>query len=382
MRFMHISDLHLGLKLYDYPMIEEQRFILDQIAEIAVTESCDAVIIAGDIYDRSVPPEEAVLLFDSFISALHKNEIAVLAISGNHDSADRLSFAGSILSERRVYIASVYRKNEEPVILNDEYGLIKIWLLPFVKPVNVRSELSDDEIHSFNDALKAAVENMDIDTAQRNIIVTHQYVTGARRSDSEQVSTTVGGLDNVDASVFDGFDYVALGHLHTPQIIAGNECFRYCGTPLKYSFSESDDDKSVSIVDIKEKDNVSVKTVILKPLHDMIMLKDTYNTLASKAFKDSVDTDSFVHVTLTDREAIPDAAYKLRTMYPRLLNLEYEHLHSSVIEHMGVECAQRAASSPLELFEEIFEKQYDQKLSDKQRDYLDKMINDVWGENR
>lgn len=380
MRIMHISDLHLGLKLYDYSMIEEQRFILDQIAETAMNERCEAVIIAGDIYDRSVPPEEAVLLFDMFISKLHQNDIAVLAISGNHDSADRLSFAGSILSEEKVYIASVYRNNEEPVILNDEYGFIKIWLLPFVKPVNVRSVLSDDEIHSFTDAVKAAVDNMGIDTAQRNIIVTHQYVTGARRSASEQVSTTVGGLDNVDASVFDGFDYVALGHLHAPQIIAGNDCCRYCGTPLKYSFSEADDDKSVSVIDIKEKGNVTVRTVKLRPLHDMIMLKDTYNNLASKTFRDSVDTESFVHVTLTDREVIPDAAYKLRTMYPRLLNLEYEHLQGSVFDHMGIDSAQRAASSPLELFEEIFEKQYDQKLSDEQRDYLKEIINDVWGE--
>ena len=255
MKFIHLSDLHLGKRVYDFNLTEDQKYILKEILKVIDTENPDAVLIAGDIYDKSVPSTEAVELLDEFLYQLSGRDLQVFLISGNHDSPERLAFASRLISRTGIHLSPVYNGAVEPIVLTDEFGPVNVYLLPFVKPVHVRRFFPDATIESYNDALRTAVEALDIDRSERNILVTHQFVTGAIRSDSEEIS--VGGTDNVDAAVFDGFDYVALGHIHGPQNI-GSERIRYCGTPLKYSFSEAKHQKSVTVIDIADKESISV----------------------------------------------------------------------------------------------------------------------------
>ena len=241
MKFFHLSDLHLGRRMYEFSLIDDQKFILEELLCLAAEEHPDAVVIAGDIYDRAVPSAEAVELFDSFLTELAGRRIPVLAIAGNHDSPERIAFGAGLMAPSGVHLSPVYNGRVEPVTLSDAYGEVRFYLLPFIKPANVRRFYPDAVIESYTDALRCAVEHMDIAPSTRNVLVTHQFVTGGVRSESEDI--TVGGTDNVDAAVFDGFDYVALGHLHGAQSI-GRETLRYSGTPLKYSFSEKDQEKS------------------------------------------------------------------------------------------------------------------------------------------
>ena len=238
MRFIHLSDLHIGKRVNEFPMLEDQEFILTKILNIIDEQKPDGVIIAGDVYDKSVPSAEAVELFDDFLVRLSKRDMKVFVISGNHDSAERIAFGGRLMDKSGIYMSPVYNGKIEPVALSDEFGDVNIYMLPFVKPSNVRRFFPESEITSYTDAVKVAIDSMNIDTAKRNILITHQFVTGATRTESEDVS--VGGTDNVDVSVFDSFDYVALGHIHRSQK-CGSEYIRYSGTPLKYSFSEAND---------------------------------------------------------------------------------------------------------------------------------------------
>lgn len=231
MKFIHLSDLHIGKRVNEFSMIEDQKYILKVILNIIDDEKPDGVLIAGDVYDKSVPSAEAVQLLDDFLCRLAERKIPTYIISGNHDSAERLSFGGRLMDMSGIHLSPVYNGKVEPFTLTDEYGKVNIYMLPFIKPVNVRRFFPDSEIESYTDAIKVAVDSMNVDEKERNIIVTHQFVTGASRSESEEIS--VGGSDNVDASVFDAFDYVALGHIHGPQKI-GRESVRYCGTPLMF----------------------------------------------------------------------------------------------------------------------------------------------------
>ena len=271
MKFMHLSDLHLGKRVHEYSMIEDQEYILNQIVQIAADEKVDAVFIAGDIYDKTFPPVEAVTLLDQFLWALAEKEISVWIISGNHDSAERLSFGSRLMEKNEIHIAPVYNGELHTVTMEDEYGPIDISLLPFIKPAQVKRFFPEEEIHTYTDALQTALQG-DAPRNRRRILITHQFVTGASRCESEE--PVVGGLDNVDASVFNGFDYVALGHIHSPQNV-GRETLRYCGTPLKYSFSEVHQEKSVTIVTMKEKGCISLKTIPLRPLRDLKEIKGT-----------------------------------------------------------------------------------------------------------
>ncbi len=240
MKFLHISDLHIGKRVNEFSMIEDQRHILGQILQIAKTEQADAVLIAGDIYDKPVPSAEAVQMFDWFLTGLADQGRAVFAVSGNHDSPERIAFGAQLMRGRGVYVSPVYEGETARIGLTDAWGELCVWLLPFVKPATVRhaleGKLEGEPPESYQEAVKIAVDRMEIDENKRNIRVAHQFVTGAGRCDSEEA--VVGGLDNVDAEVFDRFDYVALGHIHSPQSV-GRETVRYCGTPLKYSFSEA-----------------------------------------------------------------------------------------------------------------------------------------------
>ncbi|MBQ7071005.1 MAG: exonuclease SbcCD subunit D, partial [Ruminococcus sp.] len=367
MKFIHLSDLHLGKRVNEYSMLEDQAFILKKILNIIDDEAPDAVLIAGDVYDKAVPPAEAVSLFDVFLVRLAKRKLEVFVISGNHDSPERIAFGSRLMDISGIHMSPVYDGKIKPAVLSDKYGDVNVYMLPFVKPCDVRRFFEDEEIHSYTDAIRCAVKNMDIDTGQRNIIITHQFVTGASRSDSETIS--IGGTDNVDADAFEGFDYVALGHIHSPQN-CGSDTVRYCGTPLKYSFSEASDRKSVTVVELLEKGNVSYRTVDLQPAHDLVELKGKYEELTLRSFYENTSwQEDYTHITLTDDEDIPDAVGKLRTIYHRLMKLDYDNKRTrSNSEIMGD--ADVETKTPFELFSDFYELQNNQPMSREQADYM------------
>ena len=304
MRFLHLSDLHLGKRVNEFSMLEDQAYILKEILNIIDEQKVEAVLIAGDIYDKVIPSAEAVRLLDDFLTRIAARELPVFLISGNHDSAERIAFGSRLMSSRQIYLSPVFESDVEPVTISDRYGEINIYMLPFVKPSLVKRVYPEEEIITYQDAVNAAVQHMQIDTDKRNILLAHQFVTGAARCDSEELS--VGGVDDVDASVFDGFDYVALGHLHGPQKI-GKETVRYSGTPLKYSFSETNHKKAAVIVDVEEKGKINIQQIPFLPKHDMREVRGTYMEVTALDFYKDMNTDDYLHITLTDEEDIPDA---------------------------------------------------------------------------
>ena len=378
MKFIHLSDLHLGKRVYDFNLTEDQKYILKEILKVIDTENPDAVLIAGDIYDKSVPSTEAVELLDEFLYQLSGRDLQVFLISGNHDSPERLAFASRLISRTGIHLSPVYNGAVEPIVLTDEFGPVNVYLLPFVKPVHVRRFFPDENIESYNDALRTAVEALDIDRSERNILVTHQFVTGAIRSDSEEIS--VGGTDNVDAAVFDGFDYVALGHIHGPQNIS-SERIRYCGTPLKYSFSEAKHQKSVTVIDIEDKESISVRTVPLHPLRDMREIEGTYEELTYRPNYEGTDTDDYIHITLTDEEDIPDAIGKLRLIYPNLMSLDYNNSRTRSAGMLS-DLEELQNKSPLVLFEEFYEQQNGRPMSEQQENFVRKIMENIWEDKR
>ena len=375
MKLMHLSDLHLGKRVNEYSMLEDQEYILKWIIAIADAEKPDGVIIAGDVYDKSIPSAEAVSLFDDFLFQLAHRKLKVFVISGNHDSPERIAFGSRIMNEGGIYLSPVYNGTIDPIELSDKYGDINFYLLPFVKPVHVRRFHEDAEINSYSDAIRCVIDGMNIDANTRNVLITHQFVTGASRSESEEVS--VGGADNVDADVFDGFDYVALGHLHSPQD-CGTAHIRYCGTPLKYSFSEAKDHKSVTIVELAEKGNLSYQTVDLVPRHDLVELKGTYEELTLKSFYENTTwQEDYTHITLTDEEDVPDAIGKLRTIYHHLMKLDYDNkrTRANVIISGDTEVENK---TPYELFAEFYEMQNNQPMNEDQSAYMKELIEKTW----
>ncbi len=375
MKFIHLSDLHIGKRVNEYSMLEDQQYILSQILNIIDETNPDAVIIAGDVYDKSVPPAEAVSVFDFFLVELSKRDLYVFVISGNHDSPERIAFGNRLMQASKIYMSPVYNGTISPVTLEDEYGKINIWMLPFVKPVHVRKFNEDAEISTYTDAMLIAVGNLDVAPAERNLMITHQFVTGAERTESEEIS--VGGTDNVDASVFEIFDYTALGHIHRPQNCK-SEKIRYSGTPLKYSFSEAKDRKSVTLVELKEKGNLSVDTVELTPKRDMVEIKGKYDEIMLRDFyKNTSYQEDYVHITLTDEFDIPDAISKLRTVYHNLMKLDYDNLRTRTLNSVnGSENIE--TKSPYEHFSEFYEKQNNQPMSDSQSAFMKKLIEEIW----
>ncbi len=378
MRIMHLSDLHIGKRLNEFSLLEDQEYILTKILSIIDEQAVEAVIIAGDVYDKSIPSSEAVELFDDFLFKLSKRSLSVFVISGNHDSAERIAFGGRLMNKSGIYMSPVFDGKVAPITLTDEYGEICFYMLPFIKPSHVRRYYPDEELVSYTDAMKIAIDNMNIDTKKRNILITHQFVTGATRTESEEIS--VGGTDNVDASVFEGFDYVALGHIHSAQK-CGSEYIRYCGTPLKYSFSEANDTKTVTILDINKKGDLSLSYPILTPKRDMVEIKGRYDEITFKGFYEGTGwQDDYMHITLTDEEDIPDALTKLRVIYKNIMKLEYDNArtrHSAQITG----ASDIKSKSPLEHFEEFYELQNGQAISDEQRAFLTEIIESIWGEN-
>ena len=375
MKLLHLSDLHLGKRVNEFSMIDDQRHVLDQILRVIDAERPDAVLIAGDVYDKPVPTAEAVALLDWFLVELSGRQLQVFVISGNHDSAERMAFGGRLMEQSGVHLAPVYDGTVARWTLTDEHGLVHLYLLPFVKPVHVRRCFPEREIETYTDAVAAAVEAMDVDPAARNVLVTHQFVTGAARCESEEVS--VGGADNVDASVFDGFDYVALGHLHGPQTV-GRETVRYCGTPLKYSFSEAHHKKSVTVVELGEKGIVAVRTVPLTPRRDLVELRGAYEEVTRRDFYEGNGyQDSYVHITLTDEEDVPDALGKLRLIYPYLMKLDYDNQRTHAAG-VGDEGGDLQRKSPMELLEEFYAMQNGQPMGQEQRQFARQLMERIW----
>lgn len=375
MRFIHLSDLHIGKRVNEYSMLEDQEYIFTKIINIIDEEKPDGVIVAGDVYDKSVPSAEAVQLFDDFLVRLSKRKLKVFVISGNHDSPERIAFGGRLMHESGVYMAPVYDGTINPVTIEDEYGKINIYMLPFVKLAHVRRFYGDEEINDYTDAMRTVINKLNLNTSERNIMITHQFVTGAERTESEELS--VGGSDNVDVSVFDGFDYVALGHIHRPQNCK-SERVRYCGTPLKYSFSEVKDKKSVTVVDINEKNSLNVRTVGLVPMRDMHEIKGKYDELMLRDYyKATTYQEDYMHITLTDEEDIPDAVGKLRTVYHNLMKLDYDNVRTRTANSIdGADEPEK--KTPFEHFSEFYEKQNNQPMSDEQSSFIRNLIAEVW----
>ncbi len=377
MRFFHLSDLHLGKRLGEASLIEDQEYILAEIINIVERETPDCLLIAGDVYDKSVPSAEAVRLFDSFLSQLKEKNIKVFVISGNHDSAERIAFGSRLMSSSGIYMSPVYSGNLSPITLKDEYGEINIYMLPFIKPANVRSFFEEENIESYTDAVKTAINSAKIDKDKRNILVAHQFVTGASRCESEDIS--VGGSDNVDSSVFEDFDYVALGHIHSPQNV-GSEKMRYCGTPLKYSFSEAGHNKSITVLDFKEKGNITLSTIPLTPKRDLREIKGSYMELTARDYYFKTNVDDYLHITLTDEEDIPDAINKLRVIYKNILKLGYDNKRTR--ENKAIDKVNSIENkSPLELFSEFYELQNNQSLSKEQTSFVSGLIEKIWEDN-
>ena len=373
MKLLHLSDLHIGKRVYEFSMLEDQKYILGEILGIVDRERPDGVLLAGDIYVKTVPSGEAVQVLDGFLTALADRGVPVFLISGNHDSPERIAFGAEIMSGRGVYVSPVYDGTGRSVVMEDQYGPVTIWLLPFLKPAVVRHAFPDQEIGTYEDAVRTAVERLEVDTGTRNVLVSHQFVTGAFRCESEEVS--VGGLDQVGVSVFAPFDYVALGHIHSPQHV-GRETVRYCGTPLKYSFSEVSQEKSVTMVELFEKGTIRVSQIPLRPLRDMRKLRGTYMEVTSRDFYKEMNTEDYVQITLTDEDDIPEGIRKLRTVYPNLMRLEYDNRRTR--EDREVEAgSQEKDRTPLELLEEFYELQNNQPMNREQKELAEKTIQKI-----
>lgn len=375
MKFIHLSDLHLGKRINEFSMLEDQKYILTKIINIIDEKKPEGVIIAGDVYDKSVPSAEAVDLFDDFLVRLSNRNLKVFVISGNHDSAERIAFGGRLMDKSGIYMSPVFNGTVEPITLKDDFGDVNIYMLPFIKPANVKRFYPENELVTYTDAVKTVIDNMKIDTSKRNILVTHQFVTGAARSESEDIS--VGGADNVDASVFEGFDYVALGHIHRSQKCV-SDYIRYSGTPLKYSFSEAEDKKTVTMVEMNAKGDIALDFIPLVPMRDMVEIKGTYDELTCKSFYENTTyRDDYIHITLTDEEDIPDVLTKLRVIYKNIMNLHYDNKRTRTMNEIdGAENVKQ--KTPFEHFCKFYELQNGQPLSDEQANFVSNIIEQLW----
>lgn len=375
MKLFHLSDLHIGKRVNEFSMIEDQKYILKRILELAEEEKPDGIILAGDIYDKQIPSAEAVQVFDEFITRLAGRAISVFIISGNHDSAERLAFGGRLLNSRGIYLSPVYDGSVTKIPLKDQYGTVWIHLLPFIRPSTVRHvfENEADLVTDVQTAAETVIRHMEIDLKDRNILVTHQFVTGASRCESEDVQ--VGGLDNIDAAVFTPFDYTALGHIHSPQNV-GTDRVRYCGTPLKYSFSEVDQEKSITVVELEKKGTVRTSLLPLKPLRDMRKLRGTYLELTDRSFYRDMNREDYIQVTLTDEDDVPDGLQKLRVIYPNIMQLLYDNQRTKTTQE--VDAAQTVEKkTEMELFYEFYELQNNQPMTKQQKDFAEQLIREI-----
>lgn len=379
MKFLHLADLHLGKRYNELSLIDDQKYILDEILKIAANEQPDGLIIAGDIYDKSVPSAEAVELLNDFLNGLAALKIQVFMVSGNHDSPERIAFGESFMGQSGVHISPVYDGSLKRVTLTDEYGEVNVYLLPFIKPATVRRFFENETIDSYTAAVKAVLGRAELDNGARNILVAHQFVTGSVSSGSEEFN--VGDIGNVDASVFDGFDYVALGHVHGAQNVSG-ERVRYSGTPLVYSLSEAKSQKSVTVVELKEKGDLNLSEIPLKPVRGVVEIRGTYEQLTKRAYYENTTLpNDLVHVVLTDEEEVLDALGKLRIIYPFVMSLRYDNRRTREQARLQLDGGV-PARTPFELFSALFKAQNNAEMSGEQSEFVRGLIEKVWGEEQ
>ena len=378
MKFFHISDLHLGKRVNEFSMIENQSDILDKIVALAKENKPDAVLIAGDVYDKSMPAVEAVLLLDNFLVRLNEVNIAVFMISGNHDSAERVAFGADLLRHSDVHIVQSYDGQIKPITLNDEFGVINIWMAPYLKPSLVRGYFPEMTIDTYSSAVCAALGNIELNAKERNLLIAHQFVTGAKPSEgSEELS--VGGSDNIDGSLFNEFDYVALGHIHRPQNIK-RETMRYCGTPLKYSLSEIDQQKSVTVVEMKNKGELQISQLLLLPLHEMREIRGNYDKLMYRGFYEGVDTENdYFHIVLTDEYDEIDALAKLRNVYKNIISFRYDNKRTQT-DSVFEKASNPDGKKPIDLFGELFIAQNGGPMDECQQNYVRGLFAQIWEE--
>lgn len=377
MKLMHLSDLHLGKLVLEQSMIDDQKYILNQIIEIVKKEKVDIVLIAGDVYDKSIPTIEAVNLFSDFLTRLYKLKVLVFVISGNHDSKDRLSFGNELFVDNGIYIEGIFNGTLRCETINDKYGKLNIYMLPFIKPVEIKRFYPDEIIDTYEDAIKCILKHSSINKNERNIIMVHQFVTSLGedviRSDSESIS--LGGIDNIDVTLFKDFDYVAMGHIHGPQKV-GRETVRYSGSPLKYSFSEVNQKKSVCIIEFNSKEDINISKIPLIPIRDMRVIKGPFDKLISKEIVNLENKNDYLDVVLTDDDYIINAIGKLRKFYPNILKLEYENKISSneVLDNIDID---KSNMSPIDLFSEFYKMQNGIELPAKKKKIIEEVIKEV-----
>lgn len=376
MKLLHLSDLHLGKRVNEFSMLEDQKYILNQILQIVINEQVNTVLIAGDVYDKSVPSAQAVTLFDDFLTRLEALECTVLLIAGNHDSPERLAFGAHLLQKSRVYLSPVFDGRLTCCTLNDEYGELDVWLMPFLKPSVVRPFYPEDTMESYQEAAAVVLRSNPPHQGRRSILVAHQFVTGAKTGGSEELS--VGGAENIDAALFAAYDYVALGHIHSPQRV-GRETVRYCGSPLKYSLSEARGTKSVTLITFNQPGEIDIKLCPLTPLHDLRTIRGTYDEVTARTFYEGTATDDYLHITLTDETEVLDAVGKLRSIYPNVMRVDYDNTRTRAGASMP-EAAVQDEATPMELFCRFFEWQNEKPLTERQRALLEKEIEAVWEE--
>lgn len=399
MKFIHTADLHIGKRICEHSMLEDQKYILGQILQVVDCEKPDAILIAGDVYDKSVPSAEAVQVLDDFLVDLSRRNVKTFVLSGNHDSAERIAFGGRLMQERGVYMSPVYNGSFEPVTLKDEFGEVDVWMLPFVRPATIRAclgmgALADaerEQVTDYTSAIQTALSKMVRTAGRRNVLLAHQFVTGAQ-VDENGSEEFVGGLDNVEAYAFDGFDYVALGHIHRPQNVAKNEAgvgrVRYSGTPLKYSLSEAAHVKSVTVVELGAIDTalnnaaeLRIREVPLKPMRDVRKIEGLFAELVSAEFRDAQvregkSLDDYIYVVLTDESDVNDAAAKLRGYYPHLMALSYNNSRTRSVANLDFENVDQ--KSPIEIFCDFFKEMNNREMVAEESDFVRNLIDSIW----
>lgn len=376
MKIFHISDIHLGKRLKEYSLIEDQKYILDEILNSIRKEKPSVLIIAGDIYDSSNPSVEAVELFDYFISELDKIGITVLIISGNHDQASRLAFGKSLFQKSNIIISTEYKGKLEKYSVFDNGENINFYMLPFIRPRDVRDYFPAEKVETYSEAMQAVLKEVE-DRDSVNILISHQFVSGASLSDSEVQS--VGGIDAIDKRVLDVFDYVALGHLHKPQGFDDNR-IRYCGSPIKYSFSEVNNKNSITCIDVNSKYDIKVSTIALKPLIGMIDIKGKYNDITSKTYLDSIDCDAYARIELTDEGVVYDAANRLRQFYKNFVTIKMENSSTPSGSDFVLSTDELEKTEPVEVFRKLYKLKRDNKdFTEAESKLINELIGNIWG---
>lgn len=385
MKILHLADLHIGKIVLEQSMLEDQMFVLNQIIENIKKNHIELVLMSGDIYDRSIPPSEAVICLSNFLKVLIKDlKVKVCIIAGNHDSKERLSFGSEIFADDGLYISATYTGKIDKVEFEDEYGKLNVYMLPYIRPIDVKEYFEDREIKTYNEAVKLVIEKENININERNIILSHQFVTSGNEEPerSESETLVLGGTENVDISCYKDFDYVALGHIHGPQKI-GRPTARYAGTILKYSFSEINQKKSLLIIDFKEKDNVNFVFEPINFLRDMRAIKGPIEELLKKENYIGTNTNDYIRAIITNEEPVYDAIGQIKKIYPNTLRLDIENSKMKVNENNDLYSVDNIKKKDeVELFDEFYYFQHNKSLNEIQLNIIKDIMKEIKREDK